>query len=248
MSDWMFDDGSATSLLSQDYGPGSPPPVWEEPMPQGAPSEDPLYTEDLPDGGEVDPIVVTGPGTQTGGGTSGGGDFNWETDTTWLDPNAPEDDLPCTPPPDGRRPANADMDEVRDLAKDVRREINELGGPGRRWEYGALIYQMPDGSLHRSDLYTSYDPDTIDATIEIPGGARVVAWVHSHPTMRHSEQGAMSEDDVEWRNGFVQGAGSAADPNMMMYVIDREHGDAMSEFGMEDGEGDPGVVVGPCGG
>lgn len=228
MSDWMFDDGSATSLLSQDYGAGLPPPVWDEPPSQGAPSEDPLFSEDLPDGGEVDPITVT-PGHQPGPPIDGAG---WGgTDTTQLDPNSPMEDLPCTPPPDGDTPE----------------------GDGA--EYGAYIYEL-NGELHTSEPFTNGQPGQLEVRLgpnTVPPGARIVAWVHTHPDDGVVRQNRISEHDVNVLNEIAavnaaRGYGWVGDPNVMAYIkeVGGPGSDNLSEYHESDFANRTGTVLGPC--
>lgn len=172
MSDWMFDDGSATSLLNQDYGAGAPPPGWDEAYAsQGAPSEDTFYSGDLPDGGEVDPVVVTGPGQQPD--TPPGGWPGRETEVDVLSPEPPTEDPPCAPPPDGPTPAGVDMNELRRKARDL---ANDAAGEDNDVEWGGLIWQASDGSLHVTSLRTSGSDETAAFALgEVGPGGRIVA-------------------------------------------------------------------------
>ncbi len=245
MSDWMFDDGSAGALLNQDYTPPVPP-VWDEPEPQGAPSQDPLFGDDPPVD-EVDEVVVTGysgGGNDYGGGGGGGaGGGNWPTDTTWLDPEAPDNDLPCTPPPDGPTPTGVDMDELRREAKEIGRKLDELTrSDGNEW--GSLIYRNADGTLGISGPHTIGSPDNIGYPSDaIPDGATLVAEVHSHPYRRGEPQGRLSVDDEAGRD--VISENFDADPNFMTYVWD-ERNDELHEFDKDDHALRTGTRIGDC--
>lgn len=257
MSDWMFDDGSAASLLDQDYGAGSSSSIVEDdPTLQGAPSEDPLYTDAPSEGDEVDPIVVTGSATQTGGGTSGGGDFNWETATSWLDPSAPEDDLPCTPPADpDNTPEGVDMGELRNEARDA---ANDIRGRDNSVEWGALIYML-NGELFTTDVVSQGSVDSIGFAYGsrdfLPDGAHIVGWIHNHPYDRNRQDGFGADDeaglDVMAREARNSDGRFTVDDKVMTYTIPNDNdGDAsddpLLEFDEEASRGARGTVVGPC--
>ncbi len=255
MSDWMFDDGSAEALLNQDYTPPVPP-VWDEPEPQGAPSQDPLFGDDPPVD-EVDEVVVTGysgGGNDYGGGGGGGaGGGNWPTDTTSLDPEGPDDDLPCTPPPDGPTPAGVDVDHLRRTARDMANEAKNLD---RDQEWAGIVWRDTAGQLHRASLNGSGSDQEASFPIgQVGNGGVIVAIFHTHPDRDDgTQQGRLHRRDIGIL-GDLADAGSArgitVDANAMSYVNANSSNpmfDRLHEFDKDEPVNGSGTLVGHCGG
>lgn len=154
MSDWFFDDGSAQTLLDQNYGLDHGTTSWAEPQTVSAPSEDPLFGDDPT---TVAPVVITAYDRTD---PAIDGHSGRETDTTQITPDAPEDPPSCTPPPNGPTPDGVDMDELRSKAKELGRQLDGLtGADGNEW--GAMIYRNTDGTLEVFGPYTIGSPDNI---------------------------------------------------------------------------------------
>lgn len=238
MSDWMFDDGSASALLNQAYGaPGAG--GWEPPPGSGW-SQGPAYNQGTNAPTVVDPVNITGliP-------VQNHTPFEGDTDGMTLTDVAfdPPDVMPCTQPPDGRAPQNVDMDELRQKAAEMGRELDRrTNADGNEW--GALIFRNPDGSLGITAPQTIGEPGRIgyDPAI-IPDGAVVVAEIHSHPRTNDADQGRLSEGDEEGRDTIIEHFN--ADPDFMTYVWDEEH-DELHEFGSEDHADRSGIKIGEC--
>lgn len=209
----------------------------------------------------MDPIVVTGPGTQTGGGTSGGGDFNWETDTTWLDPNASEDLPTCTPPADGPTPTGVDMDQMRRAARDLANESERRDAADRAAgreipERAALIWRDSAGGLHVTRLYDSTtDQHAVFPIGDVAPGGVIVGTFHTHPDrndIHEPSQDVFGRDDRDIADDlgdsdYARENDITVDENAMTYVNDNET-DNLKEFDSQDGPNSLGVTVGPCGG
>jgi hypothetical protein len=278
MHDWMFEAGGEPLSLTLAEQPGSPDPgaadwfshepaddfeTWLFETQPKADLEDfgPMFVEGEGGGDddgahELDEVVVTGSRIvrfptavqvtigdveqPVGGDVGGGGVF---------DP-VDEDDDDCGPPPDGPTPAGVDVDDIRDKAREVARDI---AARNDAWEWGAIIYVL-NGQLFSTGVVTQMQEDSIGFNYSnpgyIPNGAHIVAWVHSHP----ATSGTISQDYMSDRDA---GAGRTmrdnangrftVDSALMTYLIDNEL-DRLLEFDGNDREGSRGKNVTPCGG
>src|SRR5207249_3405300 len=67
-----------------------------------------------------------------------------------------------------------------DTASSFRQEISKLPNSDK-YEYGAIIYLNPDGSIGYTTPVTSNLPNNVNISGDIPDGATVIGEVHSHP-------------------------------------------------------------------
>lgn len=153
------------------------------------------------------------------------------------------------------------MDDLRDRAADLASTLHGLtAGHPDNAEYGAFIYAMPDGSLHSSEPFTSDQEGEIAVTLgrgTVPDGARIVAWVHTHPAGGDVAQNRISQLDVQVLNAIAgvapNGAASrsygwSGDPNVMAYIVEvGGNGDGnVSEYHETDYANRQGTVLGGC--
>ena len=258
MGDWMFDDGSAASLLEHDlwepvgaFQPEPPPPTSDSGFGE-------LYSwgNDDPPVDEVDEVVIIGFPSGSSGGVGGGGgrggvigDYT-DVDGDPVDRQPIEPERSCTPPPDGPTPAGVDMDELRRKARDL---ANEAAGEDDGVEWGGLIWQAPDGTLHSTSLTTSGSDETALFDLgQVGPGGRIVATFHTHPERNDGvNQGVLNSDDrdiVDDLQAAIDrlGLNISIDPEAMMYVKDNESG-VTKEFDVDDPRNAYGTVLVPCG-
>ncbi len=278
MQDWMFEPGHDPILPAMPGQPWSPPvdvtnwlpaePVDDfetrlfEPQPKGDLGDfGPMFLGEEPppppedDGAaELDEVVVTGTriermptavqitigdvGEPPIGGDSGGGSFDH--------PDDEEED--CGPPPDGPTPEVVDVNDIRDKAREVARDIASRND---NWEWGAIIYVL-NGQIFATGIVTQEQEDSIGFNYSnpgyIPNGGHIVAWVHSHP----ATSGTISQDYMSDRDA---GAGRTmrdnangrytVDSALMIYLLDNDL-DRLLEFDGNDREGSRGKDVNPC--
>lgn len=254
MSDWFFDDGSAQTLLDQNYGLDHGTTSWAEPQTVSAPSEDPLFGDDPT---TVAPVVITAYDRTD---PAIDGHSGRETDTTQITPDAPEDPPSCTPPPEGPVPANVDISEMRGLARDLadeaaRRDARDQAAGQDIPERAALIWRDSTGGLHVTRLYDSTtDQHAVFPIGDVAPGGGVVGTFHTHPERSGTQEPAQDvfgrddrgiADDLR-DSEYARDNDISVDENAMTYVNDNETGD-LKEFDSDDGVNDLGITVGPCG-
>lgn len=169
---------------------------------------------------------ITGPGTGTGPGDGG------EVD----DPECPGQ------PSVGAMP-EADAAALRALANELAERIASMN---HQREHSAFIFVLADGTLSSSTIRTGNAGETAPfTTADIPTGATVVGWIHSHP-YQQGVDGRFPSNENNAENGIgdwgardmlVQ-AGAASDRfnvdmNMLLYILDTL-GDKLYEYDKDD--------------
>jgi hypothetical protein len=88
------------------------------------------------------------------------------------------DDTPCV----DELPAGVtDLGHLNDLAKALATHLAALQDVSD-WEWAAFIYKGTDGQLYQSEPFTAGHHGDVDgASISLPRGAEVVAYLHTHP-------------------------------------------------------------------
>lgn len=135
---------------------------------------------------------------------------------------------------------------AQSLAENIR-------GLDRSWEWGALIYIL-DGELHSTTIITQQSSTEIGfpygSNSYLPDGAHIVGWIHSHPDIPgQPPQMYMSGDDMGARQTMLDHADGryTVAENLMSYVVAMDD-HRLYEFDQDDGEGELGTNVTPCGG
>lgn len=156
----------------------------------------------------------------------------------WIDNlTLPTQATPCVQ----RSPAGVSLQDINDQMYTLSRTvISKFQGNGNEW--GGAVYQSSDGSLHQSAPFTGGMPDSMDgARIQLPDGARVVAYLHTHPYTGFDQtypspntQGAGNDEDFV--NGLASGGRGnsdlvtfiatpidASNSDVRVYAYDRDH-------------------------
>ena len=156
----------------------------------------------------------------TGGGPSGGGPSNQQKEDA--------DDTPCV----DEVPAGADLDEINDLAKFMGTKLAGLQD-ATGWEWGAFIYRL-NGQLYQSDPFTArHHDDLIGASVNLPNGAHIVGYIHTHPIDADSDQRLLSSIDRQFISTLVGMTDNiTADSKLLAYVTtkDKDQGTYSDEY------------------
>lgn len=271
MSDWFFDDGSATTLLQQDIFAAGVEMLgaWEGATSSATTAQ--YGTTQNDDGSTtVDGVVVTVPGFDFGSGTSGGvGGWEWLELTDSITPG--EDGLD-QPPPRPEDWDNCQDREADDLAKAIKDAIQQQSDADRR-EYGSLIYRDADGNLRSTpvaggtnDMWTPLNSNSQPSDFGLTSWDQVVGIVHSHPTLREvvNPDGSVSYVEVSpadghhlpstgdwaWADHMVNVFGADAS-NFRIYLVHNGQVHEYDYYANQPGSGDrqnPAVNTAPgCG-
>lgn len=266
MGDWMFDDGSAASLLEHDlwepvgaFQPEPPPPTSDSGFGE-------LYSwgNDDPPVDEVDEVVIIGFPSGSSGGVGGGGgrggvigDYT-DVDGDPVDRQPIEPERSCTPPPANKpTPEGIDIEDLRNFSENLADDLYAMtNAHPENAEFGAFVYEL-NGQLFRTEPFTSHSEDIVRVSLgsdTLPDGARLVAWVHTHPdNSMTTPQDRFSRADVNVLDAIADvtsayGWGWTGDENVMAYV--KPHGGATDDNTYEFYESDyadrPGLMLGPC--
>ncbi|HYJ83657.1 MAG TPA: hypothetical protein VEW26_12555 [Allosphingosinicella sp.] len=154
-------------------------------------------------------------------GGGGGGSSSPSTQDAEHQQTEDANDTPCV----DQVPAGVDLSQLNDLAKymgSVLAACQELSD----WEWGAFIYKGSDGQLYQSEPFTAGHHDNINgATISLPPGAHIVAYLHTHPDDGPMDQRMLSDPDRSFISGLIGSSNSnwSADTNLLAYVVTNDN-------------------------
>ena len=139
---------------------------------------------------ELSEVVVTGrrytpttPGSYYNPYDYGGWDGH---DTSVTVPPSPTEELPdCVSAAPEGVDEDALMRVLQYLNDEFQGDYNGVSGNDdiltSRYEYGVYVYEL-NGQIGHGNIYTDRSPDYVNVTTaDLPDGARIIAWMHSHP-------------------------------------------------------------------
>ncbi|NHZ98423.1 hypothetical protein [Massilia sp. CCM 8734] len=191
-----------------------------------------------------------GDGGNYGGGDGGvpwwwgnntGGSYNYPgtpIDQGGGNTNPPppsEHDTRHTSPAPARAPANVDLEGLRDTIVIIAGQIKTMDA---NKEQSAAVLRMADGTLRPSEITTS-DTGTFRLAVDVPEGAKIVAWIHSHPDGKNgldqrfpSAPGQVNPGETpDTEAGRNLTSHPAVDPGAVMYILDNKSGDVYEYVG-----------------
>jgi hypothetical protein len=156
-----------------------------------------------------------------GGGGGGGSSTPTSTQDAEHQQTADANDTPCV----DQVPAGVDINQLNDLAKhmgSVLANCQELTD----WEWGAFIYRGTNGQLYQSEPFTAgHHADMNGASISLPPGAHIVAYLHTHPEDSVMDQRMLSDADRSFIRGLTSNTTGnwSADTNLLAYVVTNDN-------------------------
>jgi hypothetical protein len=155
--------------------------------------------------------------------TDGGGNGGGSTPSTEDAAHQQTDDADNTPCVD-EVPTGVDLPHLNDLAKhmgSVLANCQDLTD----WEWGAFIYQGSDGQLYQSEPFTGGHYDNMEgASITLPPGAHIVAYLHTHPEDSMMDERTLSSADRSFITGLIDSSNDrwSADSKLLAYVVTKD--------------------------
>ncbi len=226
MQDWMFEASADPFLWPEPQPYGQDGPLWFAPKPGG---EDD-WLAPLSTSSELPPIDVPPPPPRHGGVYNPDDYGGWDGhDTSQSQPPPDPEELPACV---SAQPANVDEDALMRIVQHLTDELmgvfNDVPGnidiDSSSYEYSVLIYEF-NGTYGYGNINTNNSSDHVNAvTNGVPDGARIIAWMHSHPD-NSIDVGVPSRhpggDWDEYRDLVNQGSlsrGITVDPNLLLVL------------------------------
>jgi hypothetical protein len=113
-------------------------------------------------------------------------------------------------------PAGVDINHLNDMAKYLGHQLANLSAADDN-EWGAFIYMASNGQLYEGDPFTAGHHDDVNgATFNLPAGAIIVGYIHTHPESDGEDERLLSGPDRSFIRDLI--SGGRADPNMVAYI------------------------------